>query len=267
MAAIITNKRKQELIPFVKNNFGKISQREIARRLGIGKTTANRWCKENGLYYKKHTSNDRFFDKWTENSAYILGYIFTDGNVVWNLKKSHWTLTITASQKDKDHLEKIRNLLSSTKPLLYSEKTKSFRLIAVNKILCKKLMKIGVVPKKSLIVKFPRIKKRYLRHFIRGVIDGDGSVNYFERERSPYFSIRIYSGSPKFLKKLAKSIKREINISAKVRRVHGNTFKVSYTCSKGKKLADWIYKDADIFLNRKFQQYIVMKSMKVIRPA
>lgn len=266
MAAILDPKVKQTSIPFIKANFGRISQREIARKLEIGKTTVNRWCRELNLIYKKHTVNENFFDKWNETMSYILGYIFTDGNVAWNESKSYWSLTITTAEKDKEHLEKMREIILSTKPLLYSEKTKSFRLIAVNKKLCQKLMKLGVVPKKSLIVKFPQVPKRYLRHFIRGVIDGDGTVRYVDRKRSPYFVIQIVSGSRKFLYKLAHNIKNEITICAKVRKYSGHCFVVSYTCTRGKKLAEWIYKDTDLFLVRKFEKYMIMKNMEVVVP-
>lgn len=206
----------------------------MARRLNIGKTIVNRWSKELGFCYIKHTSNEKFFDELNENSAYVLGYIFTDGNVSWNPNKSYWSLTITSSEKDKNHLENIRKLLSSTKPLLYSPKTKSYRLIVTNKKICQKLMKFGVIPNKSLTVNFPNISKEYLRHFIRGVIDGDGSVSYVNREKSPYFEIRIFSGSQNFLKRLLKVLNKEINISTKIKKVHKNTFMLRYTCARGK---------------------------------
>lgn len=266
MGAIIKPEVKQKVIPLLKSTFGKISEREMAMRLGIGKTAINRWCRELGLFPVKHTANENIFDKLDENSAYLLGYIFTDGNVAWNPKKSYRSLTITASEKDMSHLEKLREILSSTKPLLYSSKTKSYRLIVVSKKLSKKLMKLGVMPRKSLIVDFPKVSKTYLRHFIRGVVDGDGSVRYVDRERSPYFELKVYSGSPKFLKKLAKLIYDEIEVFAKIRKLHQNTYGLSYTCTRAKKLANWVYKGAKISLDRKFRQYLIMKQKEVVVP-
>jgi len=266
MGAQINSEIKNEMLPFIESNFRKISQREIARRLNIGKTTINRWSKELGLFYIKHTSNEEFFDELNNDSAYVLGYIFTDGNVSWNTKKSYWSLTITSSEKDKNHLENIRKLLSSTKPLLYSPKTKSYRLIATNKKLCQKLMKLGVTPNKSLTINFPNIPKEQLRHFIRDVIDGDGSVDYVNREKSPHFEIRIYSGSENFLKRLSKVLNKEICISTKIKKVHKNTFMLRYTCARGKILANWIYNCTELYLDRKFNQYLNMKKMEVVVP-
>ena len=251
----LQNKKRENLF-FIKSNFNKISQREIARRLNLGKTTINRWSKEIGLKHKKHMVNENFFDKFNEESSYILGLIFADGNISWNLKKSYRALTITACEKDKNHLENLRKILSSTKPLLYSPKTKSYRLIVNSEKICQKLMGLGVIPKKSLTVKFPKIPKEYIKHFIRGVIDGDGNVRYVKRKRSPYFEITIASGSKEFCEGLINSVKENSGIDANVRRARNNTYIVQYSCSRGIKLAQFIYSNANIFLKRKYLPYL-----------
>lgn len=255
MQIIISQNKKREYLHFIKSNFNNLSQREIARRLNLGKTTVNRWAKEIGLKFKKHTANEGFFDEFNKINSYILGFIYADGNIAWNPQKGYYSITITASEKDKDHLENIRNILSSTKPLLYSPKTKSYRLIVNSKKLCQRLMQLGVTPRKSLTMKFPKIPKEYLRHFIRGIIDGDGSVFYRDRKVSPYFCIRISSGSKKFLQELVKIIKTNIATNGNIRKIAKNVHLVEYSCSRGKKLANFIYSNANIFLERKYLPY------------
>ena len=255
MGSIIPKHEKTEYLSYIKSNFHKISQREIARRLGIGKSTVNRWSKELGLYFKKHTVNENYFDTLNEDSTYILGFIYADGCVTWNSNKGYYNLTITSSEKDAEHLERIRRLIETSKPLLYAPKTKSFRLIVNNKELCKKLMKLGVKPRKSLTMQFPVIPKEFVRHFIRGVIDGDGNVRYVKRNRSPYFEITIASGSKLFLQKLSEVIDQEIKISVDIRKIGQNTYCLQYSCSKGKELAKYIYTNATIFLERKYLPY------------
>jgi len=246
---------KREYLHFIKSNFNTLSQREIARKLNLGKTTVNRWAAEIGLKFKKNTVDEKFFDKFDEYSSYVLGVIFSDGNISYNPRKGYYSITITAAEKDKNHLEKIRCLLSSTKPLLYSPKTKSYRLIFNSKKICKRLMSIGLKPNKSLSLEFPKIPKKYLRHFIRGIIDGDGNVRYVKRKVSPYFEITIASGSIVFCEDLVDAIKTESNISANIRKAHKNTYIIQYSCSRGKKLADYIYTGSNIFLERKFRPY------------
>ncbi|MBT4804571.1 hypothetical protein HON71_00180 [Candidatus Woesearchaeota archaeon] len=256
MGKIISNNKKRNLLPFIKDNLGNLSQREIAKKLNIGKTTINRWAEELGFKHKKHTVNDKFFDTLTEESVYLLGYIYADGNISWNPKKGYQTLTITASAKDKDHLERMRKVLSSTKPLLFSQKTNSYRLIANNKNLSKRLMMLGVFPKKSLIVQFPDfLPDKYLKHFIRGIIDGDGNVRYVERKKSPYFEITIASGSEDFCKSFVKATHNFTKIPCNIRKLKGNTFILQYSCTRGEKLADFIYSQSNIFLERKYLAY------------
>lgn len=261
MGAIIDTNEKKIILPFIESNFGKISEREMARRLHIGKTTVNRWRNELGLKIKKNTVNENFFRKWSPKMFYILGYIFADGNINWKPEKSYRALTITASEKDREHLEKVRLILESTKELLYSKDTKSYRLIVNSKKVCTDLMKLGLTPRKSLSVKFPKIPKRFLRHFVRGVIDGDGSVRYNKRKRSPYFDITICSGSRIFLEVMAKNIAL-MGINAKVRKQRNNIFILQYSCRRGLSLANWIYKNENLHLNRKLQQYQIALNYK-----
>ena len=255
MANKISITQKQAYLPYIRNNFSRLSQREIARKLQIGKTTVNRWAEEMGLKFKKHTVNEEFFNKLNENSSYFLGFIYADGNIAWNTKKGYYTITITASERDVHHLEKLRALISSTKPLLYSPKTKSCRLIINSKKLCKKLMQYGLTPSKSLTLRSPDIPSDQFRHFLRGIIDGDGNVRYVNRKKSPYFEITIASGSKNFCEDLIKTIKQNICINANTRRVGKNTYVIQYSCSRGERLAEYIYSKTNIFLERKFKPY------------
>ncbi len=257
MGKIIPTTQKRTYLPFITSNFGKISQREIAKQLGIGRTTVGTWSSELGLHFKKHTVNENFFDELDEVKWYLLGLIYTDGNIAWNPAKGYQSLTITAAEKDKDHLEKIRNLLQSSKPLLYAATTKSYRLIVNNKKICQRLMVLGVTPKKSLTITFPNfLDDKYLPHFLRGIVDGDGSIYYCKRKRSSYFAIKIASGSPDFIIGIRDRIKDASGIYANIqKRVGTNVYLMEYSCTKGKKLANYIYKDKNLYLNRKYKIY------------
>lgn len=262
MGLPISSEKKEKILPYIRLNFGKISEREMARRLNIGKTTVNSWKKEIGLITQKNTVDESFFKSWSDEMVYILGFIYADGNINWNIEKSYRALTITAAAKDKKHLENIRHRMKSTKPLLYSSKTNSYRLIVNNKAICQDLMEIGLTPRKLLTVKFPEIPSKHLKDFIRGVIDGDGNIRYVNRKKSPYFEITISSGSEEFLSSLAEKVKT-IGIEAKVRKHSGNTFILQYSCKRGLALARWIYTNKNLCLKRKLKQYeIALKEVE-----
>lgn len=256
---------KVGFLSFIKENFGKISFREMARRLHIGNTTICKWAKELGLYVKQDTVNENYFKTWTPDMAYILGFIFADGNIAWNPEKAYRALTITVAAKDKVHLEKMRILLESTKPLFYSDLTNSYRLIINNKKVCIDLMNLGVVPRKSLIKEFPDIPIDYICDFIRGYVDGNGTVRYTDRKRSSYFEISICCGSIRFLEKLVEVV--ETNIGIKINIIHSkeNVYTARYTCTKGMQFAKWIYNNHDLCLLRKYNNYQIALNNKGIK--
>lgn len=240
---------------FIKANFYKISQREIARILNIGKTTVNKWARSMDLVFVKDTVNEDYFHIWSRDMAYILGFICADGSVAWNPPKGYYSLTITAAEKDRLHLEKIRQIIDSTKPLLYSQTTRSYRLVVNSRRLSGRLIALGVVPRKSLILKFPKVPIIYVKDFIRGYMDGDGSVIFFKRKRSPYFEIRISSGSSKFLEILEAKVNRKLQIRSRLVKLKGNCYILRYSCTRGLKLANWLYQNAQLFLVRKYNKY------------
>lgn len=248
---------KQYCHDFIKNNFGKISDREMARQLKVGKTTVNNWAKLHDLFHIKHTVNEEFFNRWASDMAYIFGFICADGNIAWDEVKSYYTMTITSAQKDKDHLEKIRAVLESTKPLLYAQSTKSYRLIVNSKSICRRLMNMGVVPRKSLILKWPNVPDQYLKDFIRGYVDGDGSLRYFNRKRSPYFELMVCSGSPDFIVALKQIIFQQVGVESKITKTKNECYVLRYSCNRGMKLAEWLYYNSYFYLARKFNKYML----------
>lgn len=240
---------------FIEKNFHKLSQREIARQLNVGKTSVNNWSRKLGLRYKKFAVDEGFFKKWSPEMAYILGYIAADGNIAWDKKKCYNSLTITACAKDKKHLEKVRKVMQITKLLLFGQATNSYRLIIANKIICLDLMSLGIMPRKSLTIKLPIVPAVFLPHFIRGIIDGDGSVKFYNRTRSPYFEISISSGSPEFIKSLRKAILENVGVDSRIFKTP-SCFLLRYSCKRGLSLAWWIYNDASLFLARKRDKYL-----------
>lgn len=252
---------------FIKTNFYKMSQRKIAKILGIGKTTVNQWSQSIGLAFKKHTVNDDYFKHWSVDMAYIFGYICANGSIAWDIKKGYYTMSITAAEKDKIHLEKIRKIIMSSNPLLYAKTTKSYRLIVNSKILCRQLIKMGVIPRKSLVLKFPNVPKNYLKDFILGYVDGDGSLRYFNRKRSPYFELSICSGSFDFIASLKKIIAQQVGVESNISKTKNECYLLRYSCTRGLKLAKWLYSNSYFYLARKFNKYqMALRPRKDLAP-
>ena len=82
---------------------------------GFGKT------KE--VIYQKIRYNDQFFKQWSDEMAYVLGLIYTDGNLHIRIDKSGYELGILSfAQKEKELVIKILNLMECDAQIRFKER-------------------------------------------------------------------------------------------------------------------------------------------------
>ncbi|MGD0977287.1 MAG: LAGLIDADG family homing endonuclease [Minisyncoccia bacterium] len=161
--------------------------------------------------------NKEFFNKWSNEMAYVLGFICSDGYVYRNPRGSNYLGFIST---DKEIIEKIKKTLNSNHKIGFKDKSaqnknwkKSYVLQIGGKQLVNKLKEFGIVQNKSLTIKFPDVPKKYIGAFVRGYFDGDGCAHfkqYFKKDRNKFnwvFTTDFTSGSKKFLIGLWKNVK------------------------------------------------------------
>lgn len=139
----------------------------------------------------QYAVNERFFDEWSSDMAYVLGFILTDGNVSGN--------TLSIAQKEIEPLNAIAALLETdSKPY----KSGNIHVLSIyRKSIVESLERLGISEKKSLTVELPEVPDEYLAHFMRGVIDGDGWVH------AKGYVVTITSGSESFANQLTAKLK------------------------------------------------------------
>lgn len=212
---------------------------------------------------RKYSLNETYFDEIdTPTKAYILGFFYADGSNC----KSKRTIAMSLQESDKDILERIRNEVGSEKPLEfidYSNKhdfsytyKNQYRLLFFSGHMCNALEEKGMIPNKSLSLTFPTwLDKNLWRHFIRGYFDGDGSVHFAKNGNC----IVTLTSTNSFCDSIKKFIKEELNIHGCITdsACHNGITKVLSISGKNqvKTFLDFLYKDADIFLERKYQLY------------
>lgn len=120
----------------------------------------------------KHSYNLKVFQKKNALFYYLLGAYITDGNVFFYRNGKSCKTTI--SSKDIDWLQMINDIICEDNLISLKEKRGELRITdpEIGKILDAN----GCHPNKSLTVKLPDIPEKYFRDFIRGSIDGDGSI-------------------------------------------------------------------------------------------
>jgi len=141
---------------------------------------------------QKYNINDKFFDDLRNpTSIYIIGLLYADG-----CNHSETSITLSLEECDHEILETINQLLKNEKPVTFQDKSNKhdfgydyenqYQLTINNKRIAKVLSILGVVPRKSLILEFPKwLHPSMYSHFIRGVYDGDGSVYRYYKDGVP----------------------------------------------------------------------------------
>lgn len=125
--------------------------------------------------------------------------------------------------------------------------------------MCKSLENLGVVRNKSLELKFPNIDKNLYSHYLRGYFDGDGSVyQYIKNENNKKITL-TFTSTEQFCKRLKEIVENQLGIYCGIydASCHNGITKVaSLSGISAVKLLNWMYKDADLYLQRKYDRYI-----------
>lgn len=139
------------------------------------------------------------------NLWYFVGLITTDGCLSGD--ERHVDIT----SKDKNFLESLRKYLTISN--VVSQKRsgigKTYYRIQIGGVeFYNFLRSLGLMPNKSLKLSKINIERPYFCDFLRGVIDGDGSIRSWHHPINGglQWSLRLYSGSHEFLQWLREEI-------------------------------------------------------------
>lgn len=172
-------------VDFLRNNFDKMLYREIAIILKRTEKSIKRKCQYLGIKTRKIGEvNHDYFDSWSSNMAYILGFTVADGCVQYNIEKSRYCLEFCIHKKDIEVLEFIKNELKSNIEIFYAKNNDMIYLKLTSKKICEKLISFGITPQKTGKEILPiGLPDEFLWDFIRGYFDGDGCISF--REKNP----------------------------------------------------------------------------------
>lgn len=278
-----------------------LKHKEIAERMNIPRPTVTKWFYRLGiptqnrarftnLNLEKHREwlhqnkkikpakefpwhfNQSFFESWSNEMAYILGFLIADGFVFTNFRGSNYFGFFST---DKEIIEKIRAMLNSNHKIgIRNRKNPNSKTAYVLQIGSKKVVKelkeFGIIQNKSLSIKFPQnIPPKFLRHFVRGYFDGDGGIylkQCWRKEKKSLkwvFQIYFVSRNKQYLEKLHSALKKYVKggyISPKER-----GYALRFSLQDGFSLFHAMYQDVskEMFLERKYN--IFLKARKVLK--
>lgn len=247
------------------------SIQQIAKQIHKSTNYVYRIIKGYGIIDSDRTNRKYFFDEDifdiidTEEKAYWLGFLYADGCV--NSITNEIELSLQAS--DRNMLEKFVNFFQASPSIPIKEKIitindKTFDVCKVSifsKKIKKDLVKHGCCPNKSLILSFPKtIPDNLMNHFLRGILDGDGCINTYKDKRGTMHVIASLTTSYEFGYDY-----EEFLIEKKIFYRHTKPQKTgkAYTFAHGgnvqcKKLFDYLYSNATIYLERKHNKFIAV---------
>jgi len=194
---------------------------------------------------RKYRLNESFFEQWSPVMAYVLGFWFADG---YMRKEKSYRMVVVSN--DVQILEAIRDAMGSNHPIVSRRiSDRSSSIVFHSKRLYDGLLMRGGMRRKSHFIRFPAVPQEYIRDFIRGYFDGDGSVFFVEyirtkdRRLTREMRTNFTSGSRKFLEDLMAVLNQEIGLSEKTIGIYngGLSLKLGYGMKDSDALLRYMY--------------------------
>lgn len=197
-----------------------------------------------------YTVNPHVFDNINnEHAAYWLGFLYADGCV------HKRTLMVALKRSDLSHLEKLSEFLESDGPVNKTlnssgngKSHKTCRFSITEQHLAERLKSLGIVPRRRKIERIvENVPSPLLRHWIRGLFDGDGSAR-----KSPSI---VFSGGYNLMEFVRNSLAEQANANPDISIVRHNKANLHYLYYSGRlvalNVADYMYQGATVWMERK----------------
>ena len=211
---------------------------------------------------RKYIVDNNFFKEDNEKSYYWAGFIAADGCV-------DKRLTISLGIKDKQHLENFVNDIKYTGIIKVEsriDKRESFKrefyencgVRISSKEIISDLKRFNIIKNKSKIYKFPsNLDNKYIRHFIRGLIDGDGWIYYENNNRNIGLC-----GTTDCVTFVFNHLKKELSLESGYHKTRDGGLEIMGFSKllDLKKIINYLYKDSSIHLKRKYDNAMLINS-------
>lgn len=263
----IFTKEQEKYIVDKYSNEKNVSLFSLSKEFGLAPQTIGKLLKEKDVplkslrqYRQIYNLDEHFFDSIdTEEKAYWLGFLYADGVI----NEDENLVRINLMRDDKEHLEKFKSAVGSTHPIKETIKRsadKQYFGVYVgfkSRHMVKSLVDKGCFQRKSLDLLFPHsntIPENLIHHFIRGYFDGDGCITYTTKS-TKHSNRRLYKinilGTENMVDNIksffGSKVKTSIYINKCVITMGGNI--------QCKRLYEYLYKDATVYLSRKYEKF------------
>jgi hypothetical protein len=264
-------------VPLNRNHIQRLKNRELeGGKKGRRKLQA-RWTE----YRKSHPkptpkpkpqrSIDTFFDKWTPDMAYVLGFFAADGCMYVNKRGSHY---IAFYSTDRQLILMVKKILGASNTIeRYQPKGKRkerHTLQIGSHQAFSRLVELGFTPNKSLTLNFPKVPNSALSDFVRGYFDGDGCIHYGlhnrknRKRKQSIFMSRFTCGNRNFLESLQQKLCQVVKLGKGSLHRHTTVWDLAYAGKDTGQLYYFIYPKPNVHCllrkRKKFEEGIAKTS-------
>lgn len=236
------------------------SQIYIEQTLNLTRKTIRELLKSVGVDYRDKSNqyhiryqteiNHEAFDLLTPEALYWIGMLYTDGHINQNREAS---VELNLHDNDESHLEKFKQFLGSNRKVNNGHDCKRLRINS--KRIRNRLVELGFSANKSTTIA-PHELLKNSRDFWRGCVDGDGGLY-----KHSYAGTTVHltlCGTLETVFDFIIFCSKEAGVKEKypTKSKGKNLYQVSYYGQDARKIATLLYKDAPVYLDRKYQTYL-----------
>lgn len=197
----------------------------------------------------------------SEIEAYLLGLFYADGCVAKFENNAYRIFRIAFSEKDKDFLQKIIDIVNEKLCTQYSikriDKLNAYYFGIYKKEFIKNIIRLGISPNKTYEnddFVFQNVPSNFKRHFIRGYFDGDGCISFYKQKNR--CTVSIVSLNHMLLKAIQEYVQSIFGFGTI--RTTKNRYSEYQICGNisAKTFMDWLYQKSVYYLQRKYERYL-----------
>lgn len=198
---------------------------------------------------RRVVNNNPFEDLNNSEVNYWLGFLAADGGIFKD------RISLGLQEKDEFHIDKYIKFINSklTKRIVIKDnKYKSFVTSFRSTLVANFLNNLGITENKSYTIDYKGV---FNRDFLRGVLDGDGYI------RKTHTEVSITTASLVFAKQIQEFIINNFQVNCTIRKDRNNYTVGVYGRKQVEKCLKELYENADIYLERKYQNAMLYSNI------
>ena len=259
-------------INFIKDYYMEMKTSDMSKIINRTMSAIELKASRMGLKKYPYTCDYHYFDDIdTEEKAYWLGFLTADGWINKSKKTNAGVTGVELQYRDIGHLKKFNKSISGNYQITdrwrtcslskYKDKKNHMCCIRIfSSTMYNSLNKIGFSNNKSYDFHIPNLPCNLIKHYIRGYFDGDGCFTFTNKT----FHINFITASKMLHDDLSNILSSE-NFNF-IKNDYINNFGTTiykidiYRKHDKLKFLDWVYQDANIYLDRKYKKYLKVKN-------